>query len=150
MQKVASMSPEHLSNPQTWINAARLVRGELMETGQYNPGAFAPQQATQPRGGGPSFGQPSAPSGPNPASLNFGPGYQAVAGAFAPQQPQQYGPPQPAQRSVPAWQFFTENPTPPAFHELGAGSLNPAERFVAQQFGMTPEQYMAWKGGVQR
>lgn len=115
MQKIGHMNPQALSNPEVWLNAARLVRGELMERGQYQP-------RNQNQGGG-QFPQQN---GQMP---------QYNSGNSVPAQPHQ---------------FFTEGPTPPQLGELGGGSLSPQEQFVAQQMGMKPEEYMMWKGGVNR
>lgn len=75
-------------------------------------------------------------------------------------QPQQQGqqwqgqPQQQPQRFVPAgqhfpqptYQFFTEGPTPPmGLQQGGQGTLSPAEMAAAQGFGMSPEQYAAWR-----
>lgn len=157
MQHVANLPPESLANPQVWVNAARLARGELMETGQYRFSGQQQGQPGQPQGqqgqtatnwqgnGGapPGFGQPRASLG------------QYVNGQGNPlgSTPQGMGYGSPGLTSVPAqqpYQFFSESPTPPMFSELGAGGLSPAEMFVAREMGISPEQYIVWRGGVQR
>lgn len=70
------------------------------------------------------------------------------------QQPQQQGWGQPGPMSVPAaavpaWSFFTEGPTASGNTATGApAQLTAAQQEAAQKFGMSPEQYAAWNGGV--
>lgn len=73
-----------------------------------------------------------------------------------PQQHQNGGVPQPQpftrSPAVPAqpYQFFTESPTPPSGDQFGGNALSQQEIHAAQAMGMTPEQYIHWRGGVQR
>lgn len=120
MQKVAGFSPDALTDPTVWINAARLVRGEMVERGEYNP------QANQGGGQIPQVAQYGNPQPGNDGGFNR---------HSVPAQP---------------YTYFTENPTPPTVHEFGSGSLSPQQREVAAQMGMTPEQYLHWSGGIQR
>lgn len=77
-------------------------------------------------------------------------GRMARTGQQAPRQngaQQPFGP----GASVPgfqAHQFFTEAPTPPS-SASAAGMLTPEERGYAGRFGMSEDQYRAWKYGLQ-
>jgi hypothetical protein len=158
MQHVTNLPPESLADPRVWINAARLARGELMETGQYRfgqqLGGMGQQQGGQQPGAGTAGwqGGPGAPPG-------FGGQRQGLSsfvngqGNAIGQPPAGFGYGATGIMSVPAnqpYQFFSESPTPPMFSELGAGGLSPAESFVAREMGMAPDQYLVWRGGVQR
>lgn len=156
MQHVATLPPESLTNPTVWVNAARLARGELMETGQYrfNPQARGGQQVGWQ--GGWQNGQGQVQGGAPPG---FGVPRQSLSNFVSPQgnvmgaAPNGFGYGSPGMISVPAnqpHQFFSESPTPPVFGEFGAGGLSQAEMFVAREMGMAPEQYLSWRGGVQR
>lgn len=46
MERISNMPPESLQNPEMWIHAADLVRGQRMRTGQ-QPQAFQQQQVQQ-------------------------------------------------------------------------------------------------------
>lgn len=154
MQHVANLPPESLADPRVWINAARLARGELMETGQYRFGAGAGGGGGQQPTGQPTGwqGGPGAPPGfgaPRQGLSSFVNGQGNAIG----QPPAGFGYGTTGIMSVPAnqpYQFFSEGPTPPAFSELGGGGLSPAEAFVAREMGMAADQYLVWRGGVQR
>lgn len=73
--------------------------------------------------------------------------------------PQQWQQPQPQMRSVPAYQlpqpsysFHTEAPTPPMgpMGYMQQPQFTQIEMAAMQGMGMTPEQWMAYKGGVQQ
>lgn len=118
---VAQADPGTLVDPRVWEGAADIARGRLMRAGRYNPQAG---------------GQPPAPLNPNA-------GFQAAGGM--PTVPAQQNP------QLPQFAFFTEAPTPPSNGYGGnQQQLTPKEMEAAQKFGMSAEEYQAWKGGVQR
>jgi hypothetical protein len=83
MQIVAGANPQDLQNPQVWIAAARMARGQRMEAGQYDPRA-AQQHAPQVPGQGPGMAVPAyqappvhqffseSPSAPNVSQSAYG------------------------------------------------------------------------------
>ena len=82
----------------------------------------------------------TAPAGAASASPPNG-AYAAAGGL--PSVPAPQGP------SLPQYAFFSEAPTTPTQHQPASG-LTAREIEVASKFGMTPDQYQAWKGGVSR
>jgi hypothetical protein len=82
-------------------------------------------------------------------------------GGQAPQGPQVQGPSVPGYQggtpravpagsyAVPQYQYFTEGPTPPSQYNPQQG-LSHEQMVYAQRMGMSPQDYMAWMGGVQR
>jgi hypothetical protein len=148
MQHVANLPPEALADPKVWVNAARLARGEMMEMGTYR---FTPNQGVQTLNGGvQQLGGPPAGfgqrNGGNSPFTSQGPQGQ---GGFTPP-PGGFGTGSPGMPYVPSYQSFTESPSAPMFSEFGGAGLSPAESFVAKEMGMTPDQYLAWRGGMQR
>jgi hypothetical protein len=146
MQHVANLPPEALADPRVWVNAARLARGEMMEMGTYR---FTPNQGVQTLNGGVQHlgGPPSGFGQRNGGNSPFT--SQGPQGGFTPP-PGGFGTGSPGMPYVPSYQSFTESPSAPMFSEFGGAGLSPAESFVAKEMGMTPDQYLAWRGGMQR
>lgn len=125
MQIVSGARPEDLQNPQVWIAAARMARGQRMEAGQYQP------QTTQQR-------QPQIPGqNGNGNGGGYGPGYA-----------------QPAYNAPPVNQFFSESPSAPNVGGYGGpqGSGKQATQedyHYAQKWQMPIQDFMAWKYGAQ-
>lgn len=115
LQNLEGMPPQVLANPQAWVRAADLVRGQRMRQ------RFSP--ANQPGGNtGGNAPQNYAPAG----------GLSVPANSYG----------------QPVHTFFSEAPTPPVFgQEYG---LSASEQAAAAAFGMSADDYRAWKGGVNR
>ena len=123
MQIVAGASPDDLQNPQFWLAASRMARGQRVEQGQYQ---FNPQQQ-----------QPPAAPGRAPG----GPGYS-----------QPYGQ-QPAYAPPPVHSFFSESPSAPnipSAYGANGGAKTPSQDdyFYAQRWQMPIQDFMAWKYGA--
>lgn len=118
------VDPSGLTDPRVWERAADMARGQLMKQGQYRPVA------------------PAAPNGAPPAPNN----QPFTAAGGRPSIPGN----QPGAAILPQTAFFTESPSTPG----AGGPYNPGlsadEANVAQKFGMSPQEYAAWKGGVSR
>ena len=121
VQALQGVDATGLMNPQVWQRAADLARGTMMRAGTYH--APAP-----------------VPAGP-PAPDNR----QFVAAGGRPSIPAG----QPGAAVLPQVAFFTEGPSTPQGGG-GGGSLSAEESDVASKFGMSPQDYQAWKGGVSR
>jgi hypothetical protein len=78
MQIVGQADPELLTNPQTWVAAARMARGQLVEAGQYQPQQSQQRPQSQQVPVNQFFSE--APSAPSLA------GYQGQAGVPQPTQ----------------------------------------------------------------
>lgn len=128
LQQVKQVNPQALQNPQIWVDAARMVRGELAEQQMFGQG----QQGGQQNGGQ-----------PQPQSQYGG---QYTGGYSGYQPPQQNGPQPMGGYATPVNQFFTEGPTPPSGQQ--AGSLSPTDQWYARQLQMSDAEYSAWKSGV--
>lgn len=120
MQMLAGADPSQLANPNTWIGAADIIRGRQMREGRYQAPTQDQQQVQIP-------GRPQA----NPAMMNSQPAQQQF-------------------QQVPAYGFFTEQPSAPGVSQFGAGQPNAADTDAAKKFGMPIGEYMAWKYGVQQ
>lgn len=118
------VDPAGLTDPRIWERAADMARGQLMKTGQYRPVA-----APAPNG---------APPAPNNQPYTQAGGRPNIPGGM------------PGAAVLPQVAFFTESPSTPG----AGGPYNPGltaeEANVAQKFGMSPQDYAAWKGGVSR
>lgn len=124
MQIVAGARPEDLQNPQVWIAAARMARGQRMEAGQYDPRAA---QQRQPQVPGQQNGQQNG---------QYGPGYVV-----------------PAYQAPPVNQFFSESPSAPNVGGYGgpqgSGKQPTQEDYhYAQKWQMPIQDFMAWKYGA--
>lgn len=86
-----------------------------------------------------SRGQYQAPQ-PQPngqQQFQANPQYQRGPGAFVPAP------------VSPVGQFFTEQPTPPS-QDSQLNTITQDEAYYAQKMNMTPQEYVAWRGGVVR
>jgi len=110
-------------------NPEQLANQELWRTAYW----VSKGRATAPPAGGNGTQPPAAPAAPAPPATRFPP--QPVVGASQPQ-PNMSG-------------FFTEAPQAPN-SMAGAAALTPAQLAVAQAMNMSPDAYVAWKGGVAR
>lgn len=128
LQTLAGADAQTLSNPVVWQNAAHLARGRAIAEGRYNGRAQQPTQPQFPQAAPQFQGRP-------------GPG-MAVPAQAAPL----YQPPMQAQ----PYQFFTEAPTTPWAQPGGANMLTPEQRMYAQKMGMSDQEYISWRGGVQQ
>lgn len=124
VQALQGVDAAGLMNPQVWQRAADMARGTMMRAGTYR----APAPA-------------AAPAAPSPASPN-GP-FTAAGGR--PSIPAG----SPGAAVLPQVAFFVEGPSTPQGGGAG-GSLSAEEADVASKFGMSPQDYQAWKGGVSR
>lgn len=114
--------PEQLANHELWRTAYWVSKG----------------RATQP----PAVGAPAGGNGAQPPAAPAAPA--APAGRYPPQPV--VGPNQPVPNMT---SFFSEAPQAPN-SAVGAASLTPAQLAVASAMNMTPDAYVAWKGGVAR
>lgn len=87
MQIVAGSDPATLQNPQVWIAAARMARGQRMEQGQYNPQAVQARQQQPPRAV-PAYDPPPVHSffSESPSAPSIAGGYGQASGARQPTQ----------------------------------------------------------------
>ena len=121
MQMLTGADPAQLANPNTWIGAADIIRGRQMREGRYQ----APMQGQQ------QVQIPGRQTQGNPAMMNSQPAQQF--------------------QQVPAYGFFTEQPSAPNISQFGvSGQPNAADADAAKKFGMPIGEYMAWKYGVQQ
>lgn len=158
--RVSQLSPELRGDPQAWLNAADMARGEAIRTGEYQRFQQMQQQAARNGRGQTQGGQ----QGGNGQPAGWGQQPQPMVAFAGPQGPQQAGwssgqgypfyPTAPsAMQQMPgsmmgggygAPAFFTEGASSPWMHELSTGVLTPAQREAARGFGMTEEAYLAW------
>jgi len=110
-------------------NPEQLANQELWRTAYWVSKGRATQAPAAPAGNGTQ--PPAAPAAPAPPPGRYPP--QPVVGG---------GQPVPNMTS-----FFSEAPQAPN-SGVGAASLTPSQLAVASAMNMTPDQYVAWKGGV--
>lgn len=113
--------PQALANPQMWMVAAQTAAGRMALAQR-----IGQEQPQQPQ-------QPPRPNGATPA------------GGFPAQFVGPHGQPLPNVSS-----FFSEQPGTGGAPVGAAAQLNASQMEAARLMDMTPEQYLAWSGGVQR
>lgn len=122
VQTLSAADPGALTDPKIWERAADMVRGSMMRAGTY-------------RNSGPA---PAAPAAPNNGPFTAAGGRPSIPGGM------------PGAVVLPQVAFFTEGPSTPGAGGPYNPGLSAEEAMVAQKFGMSPQDYAAWKGGVSR
>lgn len=143
-----ALAPIHQQNMIQGINGARQqVAQELgiQNFSQLEPDILGMLQGVDPRAlTNPQTWRVAAASALGFRQMRGSATVPAQQNGFAPQQPGQ-GQPVPNLNS-----FFTERPGSTARQDSQPAQLTPMEIYVAQQMGKTPQDYMAWKGGIAR
>lgn len=162
--RVSQLSPELRGDPQAWLNAADMARGEAIRTGEYQRFLQMSQQQRNGRGQQQGNGQQGGWGGQSNSQMGYSQGQPQIAfagaqgpnGGWAGAQGYPFMPVAPSAMQpmmgmgqaggfgfggIP---FFTETSSSPWMHELSTGVLTPAQREAARGFGMSEEQYMAW------
>lgn len=144
-----ALAPIHQQNMIQGINGARAqVAQELgvQNFSQLEPDILGMLQGVDPR----ALVNPQTWRVAAASALGF---RQMRGSAQAAPQQNGYAPQQPGygQQPVPNLNsFFTERPGSTARQDSQPQQLTPMEIYVAQQMGKTPQDYMAWKGGIAR
>lgn len=120
VKALQGVDPSGLTDPHIWERAADMARGSMMRAGTYRSPAPA---------------APAAPPAPNNQPFIAAGGRPSFPGG------------QPGAAVLPQVAFFSEGPSTPGGGGQTTG-LTAEEANVASKFGMSPQDYMAWKGGV--